>query len=432
MRRLFKLALISTLFIPLTVIVLLSLAKVGATDSGAHARLRIPVGKQSASFQIYSGTGEHVIMPGFLDGPVVRSRNAGGWSATWYCENQRNASVGQGRVLSINCAGRSHRFNLQQPPVFDADAPMPATVAVISDLEGNLRFLNAALSKLGVTDAGGDWQFANNHLVVLGDSVDRGREAFAVLWRLHGLALQAHAAGGAVHVVLGNHEQYVLRGNYSRTHPDHRYAVRQMGGFERAFSEETIIGAWLRAQPVALRLGRTLFVHGGVSPEVAANVPDVDSLNGAMRNFWGSHAGSAARSKAFDAVLSHQGVTQYRGYFEAMDGMYPQATQADLEAVVRHFDVDRIVVGHTLVERIQRSYNGRVIAVDVNDDEARREVLVFHNGTPKIVDLGIPRALETKALARERPFNPLSMDDLRLLGEMVQAYRDLDRVPKPY
>src|SRR3546814_14971950 len=106
---------------------------------------------------------------------------------------------------------------------------MPARVAVLSDLEGNIAFLEQALRRLGVVGADGQWAYGGGHLVVLGDSVDRERDVFAVLWRLHGLSGQAGMAGGAVPVVLGNHEQYMLRANPSRANAETLPAHHAMG-----------------------------------------------------------------------------------------------------------------------------------------------------------------------------------------------------------
>src|SRR3546814_17554986 len=116
---------------------------------------------------------------------------------------------------------------------------MPARVAVLSDLEGNIAFLEQALRRLGVVDADGKWAYGGGHLVVLGDSVDRGRDVFAVLWRLHGLSGQADMAGGAVHVVLGNHEQYMLRANTSRANADHLHELNAMGGYRHEIGRES-------------------------------------------------------------------------------------------------------------------------------------------------------------------------------------------------
>src|SRR3546814_5266232 len=59
-----------------------------------------------------------------------------------------------------------------------------------------------------------------------------------------------------------------------------------MGGYRHAFAADTMIGEWLRQQPVALKLGSVLFVHGGISPRVARTGLDVGQLNAAMQDYW--------------------------------------------------------------------------------------------------------------------------------------------------
>src|SRR3546814_8824354 len=145
--------------------------------------------------------------------------------------------------------------------------------------------------------ADGQWAEGGGHLGVLGDSVGRGRDAVAVLGRLHGLAGQAGMAGGAVHVVLGNHEQYMLRANPSRANAEHLHALNAMGGYRHAFAADTMIGEWLRQQPVALKLGSVLFVHGGISPRVARPGPDVGQLNRSEERRVGKECVTTCRSR---------------------------------------------------------------------------------------------------------------------------------------
>src|SRR3546814_17527140 len=87
--------------------------------------------------------------------------------------------------------------------------------------------------------------------------------------RVHGLAGEAGLWGGAVHVVLCNHEQYMLRAKPSRANAEHLNALNAMGGYRPAFAADTMIGEWLRQQPVAPKPGSVMFVHGGISPRVA-------------------------------------------------------------------------------------------------------------------------------------------------------------------
>lgn len=408
-------------------------AQVESMPTGVHKRLIIPLtGSRSIALPVYSGSGEDVEIPGFLDGPVVRRFQDGRWQARWFCETEVFERNGEGDLLDVSCAGKVAHFPLSQPRVPASVAVMPTKLAVLSDIEGNAIFLDGALRALAIVDGNGAWTYGSGHLVVLGDSVDRGRDVFPVLWTLYRLSLQAEAAGGAVHVVLGNHEQYLLRSNISRAHPEHLYALGRLGGPEAAFAADSLIGDWLRRMPVALRLGRVLFVHGGVSAATVDAGMSVESLNTAITDYWPRASKSVAHSQALDTVFGFNGVTQYRGYLMPLEGQYPLATQAEIDRIAKHFDVDLIVVAHTPVDEVSRIHDGKVYAVNVNSNSAKAEVLVFKNGMPSVVDIGVPRLLDRPEESRFRDLRLIKAEDRRLLGDMLRTMRRLSSLPHPY
>jgi hypothetical protein len=393
--------------------------------------LRLPVPKLGAvAFPVYAATRAEFSVPGFLEGPVVR-RTGDGWSATWFCEDRAHRARGTGATVRIACAGKVHAYSLETAPVPAAVAPMPRKVVVLSDIEGNAAFLERALRKLRVVDEAGDWALGEGQLVILGDAVDRGRDVSAVLWRLHGLAARARDAGGAVRMLLGNHEQYLLRTNPTRANPDHLAALNAMGGYRQAFARGTVLGDWLRAQPVLLRLGPVLFAHGGIAPGVAASGLSIADINRAMRDYWNA-PGAHPRSPALDAAIGLSGVTQYRGYFRASEGRYAAASDADVARALDRFGAGAIVVGHTLVDRIERLHAGRVFAVDVNSDDAAAQALVFEDGAPRIVDIGVARGIGHDAERRLHGFSLFSAADRALLGAAVRDTRRLASLPYPY
>src|SRR5690606_7745092 len=140
----------------LATIVLLESARVETTANGAPARLRVPMLVGDMAFPITVPAGRPVTIPGFLDGPIVRRQGGDAWSATWFCEDRVRAAHGSAAILRVECAGRTHGFPLRDV-VAQAQGPMPARVVVLSDLEGNAAFLEAALRKLAVTAADGRW-----------------------------------------------------------------------------------------------------------------------------------------------------------------------------------------------------------------------------------------------------------------------------------
>ncbi|HET8898984.1 MAG TPA: metallophosphoesterase [Rhodanobacteraceae bacterium] len=416
-----------------TLLALLCNASVETTVSGAPTRLRLHLpGGRDIAFPLYTAATGTVHLAGFLAGPIIRNHGDHGWSADWFCIDRASHLETRTMPIRIECNGRQMDYAPRPAQIPAAVAPMPERIAVLSDIEGNIRFLDRALFQLGVTDRSGHWAFHNQHLVILGDSVDRGRDVSAVLWRLYTLSQQADIAGGAVHVLLGNHEQYLLRTNPSRSNADARFALNAIGGYATAHAADTVIGQWLRQQPVVLQLGDVLFAHGGISPQVAGAGLGVEDLNTAMRNYWRTPAEQVRHSPALDAVLGLQGVTQYRGYFRAMEGRYPRATEADVARVLDQFAARLIVVGHTLVPQISLLHGGRVYAIDVNSNEAAAQALVFAHGSPRIVDIGTPRALAVSAHRPSRDFNLLDAADRRLLFDAIGDLQRLSALPHPY
>lgn len=403
------------------------------TEHGVYKRLSLPIWPLGQiEIPIYSGSAGEVQIPNFLDGPVITPKANGTWHARWFCQDHLEERIINQPQLDIICGNKQHAFLLGDMSMPEAVMPQANDkVMVLSDLEGNADFLQAALGRLAIINSQGNWAYGNGRLIIVGDSVDRGRDVFALLWQLYHLSQQAKAAGGAVHVLLGNHEQYILRGNFSRAHNEHIFAVKKMGGFADAFGAQTLLGAWLRQQPVVAQVGRVLFTHGGISPVLAQQHWTPARLNATMANYW---QGKQLSATELEAVLGTIGVTQYRGYFLSVEDQYPQAKQADVEHILQVFGADHIVVGHTVVNKVEFLFQGKVIAVDVNSNEAAQQVLSWENRVSQVTDIGIPRnlPLNDREVERSRPFNLYDSADRQLLSEMYDGFMELSRIRIPY
>ncbi|MEM9388394.1 MAG: metallophosphoesterase [Pseudomonadota bacterium] len=81
------------------------------------------------------------------------------------------------------------------------------------DVHGDYEALHRLLSFAEVIDGDDRWIAGSKHLVSVGDLLDRGPDSRRVMDLLMGLETQAQAAGGPVHVLIGNHEQMNLTGD---------------------------------------------------------------------------------------------------------------------------------------------------------------------------------------------------------------------------
>lgn len=188
---------------------------------------------------------------------------------------------------------------LPTAPALAGEVRNAGRVIAFADVHGAHAELVALLRESGVVDAAGRWTAGRTHVVSLGDLLDRGADSRQVMDLLMRLQAEARAAGGALHVVLGNHEAMNVLGDLRDVHPgeyaayadlepaDERAARREVWlaergaesgaefdrrypagyfGHRRALGPGGRYGQWLLSQPVAVVLDDTLFLHGGPSP----------------------------------------------------------------------------------------------------------------------------------------------------------------------
>jgi hypothetical protein len=174
-------------------------------------------------------------------------------------------------------------------------------VVVVGDVHGSYDNLVALLRSAGLIDDELRWTGDNDHFVSVGDLFDRRpdeRKVMDLLMRLEG---EAAAAGGRVHVLLGNHElmnlvrelRDVSPGSYAafaaeETPKERRAAeraylkrrpgmkdfdVRYPAGYFarlRALDPAGRYGRWLVELPATIKINDVLYVHGGLTERVAA------------------------------------------------------------------------------------------------------------------------------------------------------------------
>jgi Calcineurin-like phosphoesterase/HipA-like kinase len=198
------------------------------------------------------------------------------------------------------------------------DISTPARVVAFGDVHGAFTDWSSLLRELGVIDEQMNWSGGNTHLVSLGDLLDRGPDSRKVVELLMKLDQQAEQAGGAVHMVLGNHEVMVMTGDLRYVSPQEfaafagdetqadrdalfaqyrsfnpegdEAALRQTfddqypAGFvalRKAFSQEGALGSWLVQQPFVVKVNDKVYMHGGIAS--VASEDSLATLNGKLQ-----------------------------------------------------------------------------------------------------------------------------------------------------
>lgn len=305
------------------------------------------------------------------DGPHVFHEAGGTLLARWVSDGkaqQKRFAAGEPIELPQFSAFLGESLQLTphetEPPIW----PQPEKLIVISDVEGEYDAMMAFLRAHGVVDEDGSWAFGKNHLVSVGDMVDRGTNVTETLWHLLRLSKEAKEAGGHLHYVLGNHEVMMMGGDVRYTAQKYKDVAALFGiPTEGLLGADTELGRWFRTRNTVVRIGGYLFVHAGVSPGVAAREVDLITLNEVMRSVLGVPPTTIQDPNLGLLTWGRPGPLWYRGYFEAYSYDFgPRPSDEAMDTILENLGARSMVIGHTKVPEVTEVYpNRRVLAIDV-------------------------------------------------------------------
>jgi len=307
------------------------------------------------------------------DGPyLTRSSTGNAWTAKWITGDDsapevREERVGTGGEITVAAVGTLPAFKVKLRSAA-TEAPSEVKLApstplfVMADTHGEFQIAVELLTRQKIIDSTLKWAFGKGHLVVLGDIFDRGPNQTEILWLLYELEAEARRAGGAVHVLLGNHESMALGGDERYLNPKY-LKVREAlhaPSYAALWGADTLLGQWLRTKSAVMKIGDYLCLHGGLSREVVDRKLTLAEMDASVRSSIGER-----RPDGF--VMSPNGPLWYRGYFPevARESGSTLATSDDVETVLAFYGAKAIFVGHTIVPTVTSLYDGRVIAVQV-------------------------------------------------------------------
>jgi hypothetical protein len=321
-----------------------------------------------------------VVAAQLQDGPYVMRSPNGAWVARWVegddsAPQIRELPIAAGGVVSVPAVGPVPAFNVKLrslaavPAADEVKLPPGVPLFVMADTHGEYAIAVELLKKQKIVDANLKWSFGKGRLAVLGDVFDRGPNQTEILWLLYSLEAQAKAAGGAVYVMLGNHESMALGGDERYLSPKYlkvRDALKAQS-YASLWSQDSLLGQWLRTKAAVMKIGDYVCLHGGLSAEVVQRGLTLTQLNSSVRSSLGER-----QPDGF--VMSPDGPLWYRGYFPeaARAAGSAVATPDDIEKILAFYKAKAIFVGHTIVNTVTPLYDGRVVAVQVypHRDEA--------------------------------------------------------------
>ena len=253
--------------------------------------------------------------------------------------------------------------------------PAPPRLVAIGDLHGDIEATRKALQLAGAIDQNDHWIGGELVVVQTGDQLDRGDDEQAILELLARIQREAAAAGGTLHLLNGNHEfmnalgdlRYVTPGGLADfadapgVNPD----APELGPVIAQVPAQARprIAAFWPGQPWARELGKrnvavvvgdSVFVHGGLTPTWAGKIKTINEQTRAWL--------TGSRPKPPPAIVDNEGPVWSRHYSNNPDAQDCALLNEALDTI----GVSRMVVGHTVhLEGIRSACDEKVWMIDV-------------------------------------------------------------------
>lgn len=353
-------------------------------------------------------------------------------------------------------------------------------IVAIGDVHGSYDKFVTLLKGTGLVDESLTWTGGKTHLVMVGDLVDRGKNDRGVVDLVMRLQNESRSAGGQVHALLGNHDvmvlvhdmRYVHKKSYEDFAVDEDPADREKAwkdfksahsrrgiredklravfdetfppGFFahlKLFDLEGVFGAWSLTRPAVIKINGIVFVHGGLTEEVAslgldevnlrikkditdfvkysktleplvkgpATFDDIVKLAFEIENrvYQGRKNRQHERAakeliKLLDSMLFEpDGPLWYRGNSLEHEGV----ERSEIEFVLDHLDAKKLVVGHTPTGegQVTSRFGVRLFRIDVGKVYGRKPYCIEFEGNDV------------------RVFNPQTMAYMRPTAEPAQG-----------
>ena len=338
-----------------------------------------------------------------VDGPYVLYDKAGRVRVIWVDKNGKLRDKVLDKIpknfsLDVVSQKGNHRFRVKLHPI---ERPAWKTgqrekTLVISDPHGDLESFISVLRNNGVIGKRYEWTYGKNEVIVIGDIFDRGKDVLPIFWLMYKLEEEAREAGGAMVFMLGNHEEMVLRGNLKYTRDKYKNLAKQLGvEYTDLWHEDSELGRWLRTRNLIQIVGDNLFVHAGLSNEFTGLGTPVEVVNEEVgKSIFLSKKERQALSALSDSIYRDRGPFWFRGMVKD-DPKYRPVTAEDVDRILARYGVKRIFVGHTIFDDVTPFFDGKVVAVNVNNEKNRlagkgrgiliegvRLYLIFDKGEP--------------------------------------------------
>ncbi|WP_282042737.1 metallophosphoesterase [Winogradskyella flava] len=306
------------------------------------------------------------------EGPYAFYKNDSIYNVNYVKGNQESGFYIENKEYTINSEASANCYfqldstsfdfkikpNIEVPKsIYNDENPIIA----ISDIEGGYKTFRDFLINSKVIDSKLNWTFRKGHLVLVGDFMDRGWSVNQTLWFIYKLEQDAKRQGGFVHFIIGNHELKNMQGDYGATAEKYLILSNILGKRQsQLYSQNSFLGKWLSSKNAIEIINGNLFAHGGIHPDIADSKLSINEINQIIKsNYYKPYYPKNENTIEQLLLSTKRGICWYRGYFK------DDLSQEEVERGLNVFNAKTIVVGHTLQSKVNKTYNGKVIGIDV-------------------------------------------------------------------
>ena len=248
----------------------------------------------------------------------------------------------------------------------------PKKNLVLGDPHGDFESLYLTLLNNKVIDKKFNWTFGKNHLMVLGDIFDRGDDCTTILWLMYKLEQEAREKGGMVNYMIGNHEDMVLKGDNRYINDKYiRLADTLKIEHKNLYAKNTEFGKWIRTKNLIQIVGDNVFLHAGLSEDFMKADLDLDFVNSTVDNWLGMDKKSLAKQGGdTEMIYRTYGLLWYRGMVSD-NVKYKPITPELTDKILKMYNVNKVIVGHTIFDDITLKQDGKVVTVNIRPEKNR-------------------------------------------------------------
>ena len=282
----------------------------------------------------------------------------------WLANPALTNSTAAATSINDNPAAAGPPTTLTTPPRTEFTASR--IVAYATPPQASPQTFLQGLGQHELIDDNQQWQGAATHVVHLGNLFEEGSAAVSHLDTLIRLQAQARAAGGGIHVLLGSPQ---LR---ERIEGWDAPVISRTDNI----TPDSLHGRWLLSLPAIIKINRTLFTYGGLSPLVRqlgiedTNANTQRALRSAMT---GDPTGPLIPPHR--ELLKSSGALWYRGT-AACHSLLETPTLAQALAAL---DADRVVITNPALpaSQISRRLGDRVVVIGSGARQSSAEAVAL-------------------------------------------------------